>query len=147
MRTTMKKLLLFTLLIPTILFATTPTTTRIDTTVATTYFVKILTPSIDTVDVTFSSPQRFNAYTIVATSTATDTLKVYIQSKDGSVLSQQGVINLAADSAYSLIPAGTASKEFLILDPQPPKIRVVSTSMDASTTTIILAGKNGYKLH
>ena len=142
----MKKLF-FLLLIPFVAYATTPTTTRIDTVITGTYYNKTLSRTIDTVDVTFASPQRFNAYTIMITSSATDTLNVYIQSKDGTVWGQQGVVEFARDTVLQTIPASTTSKEYLIIDPQPPKIRIVSTSMDLSTTTIILSGKNGLKLH
>ena len=124
-------------------FAKTATTTRIDTVVYNTYYNKTLTNAIDTVDVAFSSPERFTSYTIVATSTVTDTLNVYVQSKDGTAWVQRGLVDLSTGTMVSFIYATTISGEYLIVDPQPLKIRIVSTSMDASTTTIILQGKTG----
>ena len=117
----------------------------VDTTITSShvfYFKDTLTTTIDTVDVEFNwAVLGTNTYTIVAKSSAADTLTVWTRSMDGTIWSQVGMMDLSSGSYVASIVASTTGKEFEILDPQPNKIRVISTSNDGSTCIVIYQAK------
>lgn len=108
------------------------------------YFLDTLTATIDTIDVAFMNPQRFSCFTITVKSSANDTITVWTPSRDGSLWVQHALVDLSTNLDVASIPATTTQKEYLILDPQPQKIRVISLSDDSSTCIISVAGKKVY---
>jgi hypothetical protein len=107
------------------------------------YYRFTLTAAIDTADLNFLDRNAITYYTITTVSTAVDTIQVWTLSIDGVTWVQKGIIDLASQSIVTEINATTTAKEFLLIDPQPVKIRLISTSNDASTCTVLISGKKG----
>jgi len=125
----MKKILILFL----ILFAGNTFAQDVDTTITwgSTYR-DTLTTAIDTIDARFQNTESFEAYTLTAyTTTGTDTVLVYTQSLDMEtwVYKTEFIIT-------------TTPVEYGIDDPQPNKIRLVTTDVSASCV-FILTGKVG----
>jgi hypothetical protein len=102
-----------------------------------------LTATHDTVDVRFQdADQRYmGGFNLFLVSDGTDTVNVYSESQDGTTWAQTAVYTVANDTAltfYRSIPVSTTSLLYHLLDYYPYKIRIVSTSQDASKTLVIL---------
>jgi hypothetical protein len=116
----------------------------IDTTVVFNYFHDSLTVTIDTADVVFPDLLNIDYHTIsIYTISGADTVNVFTQSTDGLIWSQKALTDLSADTSASFIIVSTVPKEYIISDPQPGKIRIISTSNDGSITVFTLSGKRG----
>lgn len=110
------------------------------------FYRNTLTATLDTVDVTFTSPasQGIGYYTVVAYSTGDDTAQVWILSNDGLTWTQQGMVDLSDNSNDTQIIATTTSKEFVLYDVTPRKIRLITTDHSAALT-FILGGKRVFR--
>ena len=95
------------------------------------FYRDTLTASIDTIDIRFGSSERFDAYTLTAYSTGIDTIDVYTRSLDMEtwVYKTEFIID-------------TEPVEYGIDDPQPNKIRLITTDHSANCV-FILSGKVG----
>ncbi|MBE3139050.1 MAG: hypothetical protein IMZ53_00540 [Thermoplasmata archaeon] len=109
----------------------------------TTYYSCSLTASIDTAEIAFTSPHKrlIDSYTITAVSSAVDSLVIQTLSANGSTWVPMGSVNLFSGAATDTIALTTAVREYLLNDPEPRKIRVISLSDDASTSTAIVTAK------
>ena len=109
----------------------------------TTYYSCGMTASIDTAEIVFSTPHKrlFDCYTVTAVSSAVDSLLVQTLCANGTTWVAMGSVNLFSGAATDTINVTTAAKEYLINDPEPRKIRIISLSDDASTTTAIVTAK------
>lgn len=122
------------------------TFSQIDTQYSNEGYVSItMTGANDTADVVpaSSSGKGFQLVSIVALSSAVDTVSVYTLARDGSTWSQKGLLDLTSNTVVTTMILSTTAKEFLLLDPQSKQIRFISPSDDGSTNTIIIQGKNG----
>lgn len=107
-----------------------------------------LTTAIDTADITPAGQngKRFDFITIVAFSSAVDTLQVFTQAKyDTTVWIQKALTDMSSGSLVTTAILSTTKKEWIIQDPQPIRVRIISTSNDASTSTAIVQGKYGVR--
>jgi hypothetical protein len=103
-----------------------------------------LTPTQDTLDVFFSLNNRqYSWYSITIVSTGTDTLNFYTLAWDSSGWEQSGLTDIYSGSNITSISASTTRKTYSSIHPQPYKMRIISTSGDASTTTIVVSGETG----
>jgi hypothetical protein len=139
----MKKLILFTILFASIALSQ---SNNVDTTVASkVYFRDTLTASIDTIDVLFANPDNWGYHTIMAVNpSGVDTVEVYAKALDGSSnWSRHAVIRAEDDSVRTSIVTSTTAKEWILFGTHPQKVRLISTSEDASTTIILLGVKKG----
>ncbi|MBE3140884.1 MAG: hypothetical protein IMZ53_09905 [Thermoplasmata archaeon] len=109
----------------------------------TTYNKFTLTTAIDTADFVFISPfkNKLTTYTLTASSSAVDTLQVWVLSKDGTVWGQIGAVDLADNTDETTLNLTTTVHEYMLLAIEPAKIRVISLSNDGSTATCVIAGK------
>ncbi len=105
------------------------------------YFRDTLTTAIDTMDIAFEFPERFDSFEIEALSSAADTISVYVQSADAAVWIKQAVIDLSTGGYVTTLNMATAWRAFEIIDPRPNKIRLISASDDGSTCIVIVSGK------
>ncbi len=113
-----------------------------------TFYSDSLTTTKDTIDVQFRGDELgLKFYTITCYSTAVDTILVYTLSADGTMWSQHGVKNLASNAAAVAVFSTTTKQEFLIIDAQPKKIRLISTSNDGSVSYFVLAGKSAMAIY
>jgi hypothetical protein len=102
-----------------------------------------MTATIDTVDINFGTAykDKFTSYMITASNASgADTIEVYTKSWDSDVWSQCAVVDLSILSSATTIASSTTRKDFIIANPNPYKIRLISTSNDASTTSIKVTG-------
>jgi hypothetical protein len=137
----MKKLFAMMLLMSSMAFSQ---TNNIDVTVTNVEYYKAkLTAAIDTMDIVMPRSPRYDFITVTAKSDAVDTIQVYTLSRDGTAWTQQGVIDLSSNTAATTMILSTAYKEFVLLDPQPLKMRFISTSNDGSYDSLIVMGKYG----
>ena len=105
------------------------------------FYRDTLTTTKDTIDVNLLYPERFNRRTITAlTTTDTDTINIYTKSWDNQLWIQQGLIDLSDNSNKTNIIITTISKEFLINDPEPYRIRLIAVGVSTSCI-IIVTGK------
>lgn len=107
----------------------------------TAYYVDSLTTTKDTIDFVFDAALKTDKFSVVATSTAVDTVEVYTQSLDGVRWVKQGVVDLATNTVIATIIGATTSKELQLLDPRPKKIRLVSLSNDGSICHVVVQTK------
>jgi hypothetical protein len=110
-----------------------------------TFYRDTLTATLDTMDIKFLSPERFDTYSIVAYTTAgADTVTVCTKTNDDTTWVPCGLADMMdADDTVSIV-IGTVAKEYELLTSQPNRIRLVSASNDASTTIFIVQGKKRY---
>lgn len=102
-----------------------------------------LTATRDTVDLAFARADEklLNSWSVVAAATTgTDTLKVYTLSADGTTWSQCALFDVASGTYVTSIIVTTTAKEFLLADPVPNKIRLMTDDVSASCIAIT-AGK------
>jgi hypothetical protein len=104
-----------------------------------------MSTSATTVDVQFGSQNNsYSSYSVTAyTVASTSTLTVWTKSWNNSFWKQVGLIGLSDGANVTSISASTTAKEFLILDTQPYKIRVLFSGTASSTTTVLITGKFG----
>lgn len=102
-----------------------------------------LTTAIDTADIKFTNAYNkgYTETSLVVKSDGVDTLNVYTLSADETQWTQVGVLGLADDTVRTNIISTTTAKEYWLLDSQPKKIRIISTSNDGSTSTVIASVK------
>jgi len=104
-----------------------------------------LTETADTLDFVLTNFRGSDFYSVVAyTTTGTDSAQIFTLSANSAVWIQQGVIDLSANTTATQIIATTTPKEWVLLDPDPKKIRLTTEDASASMV-IILAGKKGAK--
>lgn len=111
------------------------------------YVSQTLTASIDTMDVVPNSQSKgiYNFITVVANSTAVDTIQVWVLGNDGATWSQNSLIDLNGGTTVTTMILSTTQKEWIINNPQAKQIRLISTSNDASTSTVLVQGKYGVR--
>jgi hypothetical protein len=118
---------------------------NVDTTViGVDYFSQTMTASIDTLDIIFDLKPRPNFYAIaVACSTGADTITVWVQQRDGSTWVQTALIDISDNTSDASMICSTTQKTWILLHPQPKKVRLVSTSDDASSDYVVVQGLYG----
>jgi hypothetical protein len=107
-----------------------------------------LTTAIDTADIlpAGQNGKKFDFITVVGYSSAVDTVQVFTQAKhDTSIWVQKALTDMTSNTTVTTIILSTTKKEWLIVDPQPFRVRLISTSNDGSTSTLITQGKYGIK--
>jgi hypothetical protein len=140
----MKKILF--LMLATILFILPTQAQGVDTVLAIgKCWAGIMSTSATTVDVQFGSMNNsYSSYSVTAyTAASTSTLTVWTKSWNNSVWKQVGLVDLSDGANVVSITASTTAKEFLILDTQPYKMRVLFSGSASSTTTVLVTGKFG----
>ena len=142
----MKKLIFILLLLPVLAFSQSD---NIYTSFGNVGYVSVgLTASLDTADITPAGQngKKFDFITIVAFSSAVDTLQVFTQAKyDTTVWIQKALTDMTLGTTVTTAILSTTKKEWIIQDPQPFRVRIISTSNDASTSTAIVQGKYGIR--
>lgn len=109
----------------------------------TNYVKFVMTGSIDTAFVTFNAGKKFDYVSIASLSTGVDSLQVWTLQNDGAMWIQKGVCSLYDDTVKTTCVLSTSRREFVILDPQPNQLMLISPSDDGSVDTVIVQGKFG----
>lgn len=142
----MKKLIYILLLLPVLALSQSD---NIYTSFGNVGYVSVgLTTAIDTADITPAGQngKKFDFITLVAYSSGVDTVQVYTQAKyDTSIWVQKALTDMSSGSLVTTAILSTTKKEWIIQDPQPIRVRLISTSNDASTSTVIVQGKYGIR--
>jgi hypothetical protein len=120
---------------------------NVDTTLASnkSFFATTLTGSVDTVDIAFDMDAlRADVITIVATSSAVDTVSVFALAKNGTTWIPMGGVDLTSNANVASVFGTTTTKEIKLNAIQPYKIRLVSLSDDGSTCAVIVNAKRQF---
>jgi hypothetical protein len=102
----------------------------------------VMTSSIDTAIVAITKHYPFITIAAVC-SVGADTLQIWTLQNNGAMWIQHAVIDLSSNTATAGCILSTTRKEFLLLDPQPNQIMIISPSDDASIDTVMVQGKFG----
>lgn len=112
------------------------------------YASMTLTNSIDSAYVITGgmNGKKFDYITLVLTSSATDTVTVWTLSRaDTTNWVQKSLLNMNSGSTVTIASCTTTRQEFLILDPQPFRVRLFLAGEDGSTVSAIVQGKYGIR--
>lgn len=112
------------------------------------YASMTLTNSIDSAFVVTGgmSGKKFDYITLVLNSSSTDTVTVWTLSRlDTTTWVQKSLLNMTSGSTVTLASCTTTRQEFLILDPQTFRVRLLLSGEDASTVTAVIQGKYGIR--
>jgi len=90
--------------------------------------------------------KKFDFVTIVASSSATDSITVWTNSRaDTTTWTQKSLINLTSGATVTFMSLTTAVEEYLINDPQAFRVRLLFAGEDGSTSSVIVQGKYGVR--
>jgi hypothetical protein len=133
---------LISLLAIVVLFSLSAFAGDIDTVGVKYYYQDTLTATLDTMDIAFTNPERFSDYSIqIYATSGADTINVYTLSKDGNFWTQVAMTDLSSGSAVTQIITSTTPKEFVLLDPQPNKIRLICADAGSASSVFVVCGK------
>jgi hypothetical protein len=105
------------------------------------FYRDTLTSVKDTADIRYgaSYANMFDTFQLEAKSSAVDTLTVWVWTADRTSWVQTSLILEATNAVVTTANCTSSWQKWLLIDPAPIKIRVVSTSDDASTTIFIVS--------
>ena len=106
------------------------------------YYVDSLTTAKDTIDFDFDvDAMKTDKICIFATSSAVDTITVYVNSPDRVRWAQVGVFDMASNSVIATVIGATTTKELVVNSFGANKIRLVSGSNDGSVCYVVVSAK------
>ena len=106
------------------------------------YYVDSLTTTKDTIDFQFDwDAIKSDKVQIFATSSAVDTVEVYVNSPDGVRWAKEGVIDFATNTVIATVIGATTTKELQVISPRPVKVRLVSLSNDGSVCYVVVSAR------